>query len=524
MPSVSQILRESGQAFNGEERSNADNTLREIAEFVMPQQSDYFQARPSKGEKKTTRLFDNTAILANNDLSSTMQATLTNPAQKWVRLGFKDKELTEDKPSAEWLQNAGNSILEELAGSNFYTEGGRALQFLTGLGTMAISHNEKDPSSDTFSGFQFKAQHLAHTAWTENADGVVDKVFFEYEMSLRQIKEKGWGLTDKEERRYKKEPDATVQVLYCTYPDGGGKYTKYYINKDQSSLLHEDSVEELPEYVVRWNTAPNETIGRGPSHDALPNIKTLNRAVKEGLKAKALKNRPPLLMEQDTAIGVVDLRPGHGTVVTNIDGIKPLNIGADTNSQELTEQRLIESIQRTYLLDKLMLPPRTQTGEMTAYEVSQRIEQTNKVIGPTLARVIIEWLQPTILRAFKMMFRKNYFPEPPKAIRDKGTLDVDIMFENPLTRAQNFEEISNVQNYVALLSNMAQFDETAKLMFDTPVALAGIAKKLGVPESYVPSPKEVKDELDKQRQSAGRGQQLEQMLSAAQIDKLQQGQ
>ena len=89
------------------------------------------------------------------------------------------------------------------------------------------------------------------------------------------------------------------------------------------------SSKSFPEYCVRWDTAPNEKIGRGPAHNAYPTIRSLNIAVREGLQSKALTNRPPILVEDQNLFTTIDLRPGHQTVVNNVDGIKPLNSGGE---------------------------------------------------------------------------------------------------------------------------------------------------------------------------------------------------
>ncbi len=39
----------------------------------------------------------------------------------------------------------------------------------------------------------------------------------------------------------------------------------------------------------------------------------------------------------------------------------------------MEEERLQNSIKSAFYIDKLMLPPRTETGEMTAYEIQERL-------------------------------------------------------------------------------------------------------------------------------------------------------
>ena len=55
-------------------------------------------------KRRHVGLYDNTAIVANDDLASSIQATLTNQATSWAKLRFTDEELMDDKESATWLQ------------------------------------------------------------------------------------------------------------------------------------------------------------------------------------------------------------------------------------------------------------------------------------------------------------------------------------------------------------------------------------------------------------------------------------
>ena len=69
----------------------------------------------------------------------------------------------------------------------------------------------------------------------------------------------------------------------------------------------------------------------------------------------------------------------------------------------------------------------------------------------------MSFLQPLIIRCFKMMLRKNAFGEIPQLVRQKGSLNIDISFDNPLSRSQSFEEVSSTQNWLAFVGQAAQF-------------------------------------------------------------------
>lgn len=521
MTKADRLVSEAERAFNNQERQSAMNDWENLAEFIMPSQSGIFNGSSSPGTSKTRRLFSSVPILANQDLAASMQATLTNLATTWSRLAYIDQDLKEDSDSARWLEAANRMILDSLEGSNFYPEIGKAYSFLTGLGTMILLHEEVDPASPEFQGWVFKALHLSTVAWTENRYGIADKLFHKEKMSLRQIRQKFGRIPVKLKKQYKEDPDFMTPVLMVVSPTGTvhDQYTAYYIEVSTNSMLMETNLQELNEYCVRWSTMPGEVIGRGPGHNALPDIKTLNQMRMEGLQSLALANRPAILVEDQNNISAIDLRPGHQTVVRDVQGIKPFINGVQPQNILVTQQDMERAVQRAFLIDKLMLPPREEVGEMTAYEVSRRIEQMQRVIGPTLSRLNHELLQPLIFRCFRVMLRKGVFGDIPQAVRESGGLNINIQFENPLSRSHKFEKVSSLQQAIQLLGPLAQMDPDILLNFDMEAIGPGVMRDLGVPEHYIRREPDVQQALQARSQQQQQQQQLAMAKEASEIEK-----
>ena len=109
---------------------------------------------------------------------------------------------------------------------------------------MVLHHEEKDPRKPEFSGFRFKSLHLANVAWTENKDGIADKLFHKYEWTLRQMKEKWQALPDKLEKLYQKDQELVRKLLMSVYPDDG-IYKVTFIDTEAQVMLDEIEFEEL---------------------------------------------------------------------------------------------------------------------------------------------------------------------------------------------------------------------------------------------------------------------------------------
>ena len=78
------------------ERHTWEDHWQEILDYTMPRKADITFVR-SKGEKRTERLFDSTAITAANLLASSLQGTLTSPSLAWFHLKLRNQDLNEDR-------------------------------------------------------------------------------------------------------------------------------------------------------------------------------------------------------------------------------------------------------------------------------------------------------------------------------------------------------------------------------------------------------------------------------------------
>ena len=177
---------------------------------------------------------------------------------------------------------------------------------------------------------------------------------------------------------------------------------------------------------------------------------------------------------------------------------------------KFSTEDLQSSIRSIFFLDKLLLPPRTETGEMTAFEVNQRIEQMNRVLGPVLSRVNHELLNPLVVRAFKLMLRSGTLPEIPELLKERG-IDIEIVFVNQLARAQQIQDVTTIQQWLQFVGGLAQMKPEAIDLISVDGAIKHVAKIMGVPEVAV----ENDDVVQQIRQQRAEQQQQAQALESA---------
>ena len=269
---------------------------------------------------------------------------------------------------------------------------------------------------------------------------------------------------------------------------------------------------EFPYLVPRWSKATGEIYGRSPSYNALPDIKTLNKAVEIGLKAWAKAIDPPLLVQDDGVIGRVRTTPAGITVIRNDGAIKPLQIGSNWQITDMKETQLRTAIRQAYYSDQLQL----QEGpQMTATEVQVRYELMQRLLGPTLGRFQSEFLNPLIERVFGIMFRAGALLPPPDNIQEAK---MDIEYVGPLARSQRMEEAQAIDRLYQLAANVAQIDPTIMDNINHDEAIRMRATLLGVPKSILISREDVAEKREAQAQAA-----MEQQMMMAQQQQAQTG-
>ena len=499
------------------ERQTWEDHWQDILDYVMPRKADVTFVR-AKGTKRTEVLYDSTAITANNLLAASLQGTLTSASLPWFHLKLRDTTLNEDREVQLWLEDSAKRMYETFNESNFNTEVHELYLDLVSIGTGAIFVEEGNKGFDK-EGIHFNCLHIAEYFIQENINGKVDTLYRKYKLTARQaIQEFGEeNIGEKILEASKEKPDKQFNFIHAVEPTKdyeratGKSATKLpfhscHVCVEDKMVVRTGGYNEFPYLVPRWAKATGEIFGRSPSYNALPDIKTLNKAVEIGLKAWAKAIDPPLLVQDDGVIGRVRMTPAGITVVRSDGAIKPLQIGSNWQITDLKENQLRTAIRQAYYSDQLQL----QEGpQMTATEVQVRYELMQRLLGPTLGRFQSEFLNPLIERVFGIMFRAGALMQQPDVI---GGSKLDIEYVGPLARSQRMEEAVAIERLYQLAMNVAQVDPNIMDNIDHDTAIRMRAKLLGVPKTVMRGIDDVEDmrEAKAQQQQAMMQQQMAQ--------------
>lgn len=510
------------------DRGTWEVNWQEILDYVMPRKADVVTLR-TKGEKRTEVLFDSTAITANNLLAASLHGTLTSPSLPWFSIKLRDEELNRNRDVQLWLEDTGRRMYDTFNETNFNTEVHELYLDLCSIGTAAIFVEEGNEGFDK-NGIHFNTLHIAEYYIQENINGKVDTLYRKYKLTARQaVQEFGEkNVGEKILTAAKEKPDQKFNFIHAVEPTEDYKratgktstklpFHSCHVCEEDKMVVRTGGYNEFPYLVPRWSKATGEIFGRSPSYNALPDIKTLNKAVEIGLKAWAKAIDPPLLVQDDGVIGRVRTTPAGITVVRNDGAVKPLQIGSNWQITDLKENQLRTAIRQAYYSDQLQL----QDGpQMTATEVQVRYELMQRLLGPTLGRFQTEFLNPLIERIFGIMYRANALDQAPSII---GDTKIDIEYVGPLARSQRMEEAVAIERLYQLAMNIGQIDPTIMDNIDHDEAIRMRAKLLGVPKTIMKDINDVND-IREQRAMMQQAQQQAQLQQAQAQTALTQGQ
>ena len=490
------------------DRATWEDHWQDILDYVMPRKADISFVR-AKGTKRTEVLYDSTAITANNLLAASLQGTLTSPSLPWFHLKLRDKELNENRDVQLWLEDSARRMYDTFNESNFNTEVHELYLDLCSVGTGSMFVEEGNNGFET-EGIHFNTLHIAEYFIQENINGQVDTLYRKYKLTARQaIEEFGEdNLGEKILEASKNKPDKMFNFIHAVEPTKDYEralrkantklpFHSCHVCVEDKMVVRTGGYNEFPYLVPRWAKATGEIFGRSPSYNALPDIKTLNKAVEIGLKAWAKAIDPPLLVQDDGVIGRVRMTPAGITVVRNDGAIKPLQIGSNWQITDMKETQLRTAIRQAYYSDQLQL----QEGpQMTATEVQVRYELMQRLLGPTLGRFQSEFLNPLIERTFGIMLRAGALMPEPDIIKGQ---QIDVEYVGPLARSQRMEESVAIERLYGLAMNVVQVDPTIMDNINHDEAIRLRSTLLGVPKSVLRG----KDEVQAMREMRAEEQQ-----------------
>jgi len=215
------------------ERNVIQETWQWIERYISPFRGKFFKDETSE-ESVTWRrpwVYDATAIMAAQNLSSSLHSRLTSAASRWFGLRFTNDLLNDDNEALEWLEECSNICFHALQESNFNVEINECYQDLVCFGTAVLieESNDDDPEGKSLT---FSAVPIKECYFEQDHNGDILNFYRQMNWTLLQIKdffadqpmpEFITSAIEEEDADYSKKFD----VIYCIYrrfdiPKGDG--------------------------------------------------------------------------------------------------------------------------------------------------------------------------------------------------------------------------------------------------------------------------------------------------------------
>lgn len=511
------------------DRSNFETYWEEISERVDPNSKGLFTGKQTPGEKRDQLVFDSTPIIALQRFAAILDSLLTPRNQKWHKIVPSNIDLMKDRETRVWFETV-NDILFKYRYAPIANFSSQNQKDYLSLGAYGTSCMFVDELKDGTSGFRYKSVHISELMFEENHQGIVDKVYRKFEMTVRQLRQR-WS--DKLPDKIKNAVDdkKKYKVIHAVIPNNefqygrldykGMPYSSIYILCEGAVKLEEGGFTSFPYSVSRYEQSPNEIWGRSPAMSALPSIKTLNEQKKTILKQGHRTVDPILLFADDGIIDGFSLKAG----AMNVGGVSPegrelvktLPIGRVDIGRDLMEDER-NVIKDSFLVSIFQIL--TENPQMTATEVMERTKEKGILLAPTVGRQHTEKLGPMIEREIDLASKIGLLPPMPMALKEAAG-EYRIEYDSPISRAQRAEESSGVMRTIqsALeIVNVTQNPEPLDF-FNWDQIVPEVAEINGTPLRWMRSVEEVMQIRQNRAQQAQQEQAIQVAPSAVALAK-----
>jgi hypothetical protein len=502
------------QAQLADRRVNFDSWWQDIAYRVLPSEAQ-FTTTSSEGEKRTERLFDATAVTANERFAAVMDDLLTPRTQQWHALLPEVDEVAQSSESKQYLERINKSLysMRYRPKANFAAQKHQGYLGLGAFGNSCLFIDE-----DIGFGARYRQIHMSQICWAENHNGVIDTVYRKFPWPAVNAARK-WGskLPAKILKAAEENPWQTFDFIHCVRPNEDRKiinpftgritpFAQYYLAVDDKVMLESGWMASWPFAIGRHMIAPNEYYGRSPAMAAWPAIMTINEEKKTILRAGQKEVDPPLLLQEDGILEAFNLRPGalnYGAV--SADGtplVQPLksnaNVPLGLELMQLEKQHIEDSFLVTVF--KIL----AENPQMTATQVLEITQQKATLLAPIMGRQHSEDLGPLIERELDIMSRMSQFrwisQEMPDELREVGA-EYKIEYRSPLSRAMRAQEGVAILRTMETLPTAISIDQQSAYVIDVQASVRELAEINGVPAKLIRDDKMVKQIVSAQKQA-----------------------
>lgn len=486
----------------------------ELADQFYPERGN-FTVTNNLGTDYAAHLSDSYPLILRRELGNLISAMLRPRDRDWFKATTMVDHIDAMEENARYLEYIGKRMkrLMYASTSKFVRatkEGDH--DFIT-FGQPVLSV-EEDPSRKFIF---YRSHHLRNCAWMENEVGVIDTLHRDDTMSAR-VMQKRFGddaLPQKIKDDLKKAPNAEHKIRavtmpsedyerVCGQPDKRSKrlpFVTVYIDVENAKILREDANPVFQYVVPRWQTLGDSVYGFSPATSvALPDGR-MTQALSSLIQESGEKAVDPAYLAREEVVREMNIQAGGVSWMdASYDArmgaaIEKIGDGGDLGVGMEMRRDLRETLARAFYIDKLSLPP-SEARDMTAYEVSQRMQEFVRGALPLFEPMEVDYNAALLDTSYSVLANMGAFDVElmPDGLAE---MDFGFKFESPLQAASSQIVIEQFRQTLGIVGEaMAAGVRSHPVKLE--VGLRDALRAVGGPSSW----RMTDDEIEAQKEQA----------------------
>jgi len=474
-----------------------ESVLRDAYTYALPDKG-YFDTL--SGGKRTTKIYDSTAILGLGVYADKVQQQLVPPWREWFKLipGSEIDEVTalEVQPA---LDDITKVLYDHINHSNFNTKINEALQDV-GISTGILTCEEGDGIE---SSLTFNSIGIEDIAMEHSQTGIIENIFKTFKMPIRDIEEtiQGAKITPKMQQMLAKDELAEVELVEAVIKNENIKYDHVVYWEAEREVIYEAEDDTNPYIVFRERITSKGIYGLGRIIQLLYDIKVLNKISEMDLQNAGLAISGVYTATDDGVLNPYNVRLVPGTVIpvssnfNNNPSLRPLERGGDFQIAQLKIEQKQDLINKT--LFNMALGEVSRTPVRTLGENQIRTQDAAEVTNASFSRFQTELLERLIKRMVDVLQKAGKIQ--PIVVDGK---EVTVKFTSPLAKQQDKMDTNVIVDFAQTIAATGIPLETvgSKIKFEEVPQF--IAKNIGMPAELIRTPEEEMEYNIQQQQKA----------------------
>lgn len=480
--------------------------------------------------------YDSTGVLALPKYVAILERLATPHSMVWHNVVANDRSLMRKSRVRAYYEELNRMLYTQRYAhrANFRRSSAEVYAQLGVYGTGPVYTGQRTPNAlSRTPSLLYKACPLRDIFILLNDEGEVDTVFRRFYLNVRQFKQKFpndplpkcmagsvidgkapddnkyWEFFHVVQPRTDHDPMALDSRRHPIV-------SSYVCVAEQEYVGDESGFRSMPYLTPRTMTESGDAYGFSPAMQALPALGTAS-AMKKTILKQGQKAADPVLLAHDDGVmnGPVDLRPGAvnygGVDKQGRKMIQALDGGNFNIATELLQEER-RDINDSFFVTLFQIL--TETPEMTATEVMERVAEKAALLSPTMGALQSEFLGPCLEREIDILIEMGKIADranapglqmPPELIEAQG--EYEIIYTSPMAKAMYAEEISGFMRSVEMATNLvnATKDPSHLDHFNFDTAIPEIADYLAVPSRWMNDEERkgaIKDSRDEQAQES----------------------